>query len=234
MDNQDPCKPEQFADPDVTGIGVFISFGISILLTIGSILAAYLFGALPNDRYNGADNALLNILYGIFGRARRTHEETGRPRKTVAFESFIQAMAGQQLLTGMALIVAVYMIRYGVTGLDEKVSIYSFSMAVNLALLSCITHLSTMTVLRTYYAEFKKLRDIRVAMMVVAAVLIIPQLVASQGPLLRWTDDIGGQTVYFATLGITGVVVCGYLRISAKIARALFSNIPSLTGGLDR
>lgn len=159
---------------------MFISFGISILLTIGSILAAYLFGALPNDRYNGADNALLNILYGIFGRAWRTHKETGRPRKTIAFESFIQAMADQQLFTGWALIVAVYMIRFGVTGLDDKVSVFSFTIAVNLALLSCVTHLSAMTVLRTDYAELKKMRHIRVFMMVLAATLIMPQLVASQ------------------------------------------------------
>ncbi|KAL6401368.1 hypothetical protein AUP68_15237 [Ilyonectria robusta] len=138
-------------------------------------------------------------------------------------------MADQQLFTGLALIVAVYMIRFGVAGLDDKVSVYSFTIAVNLALLSCVTHLSAMTVLRTYYAGLKKMRDIRVVMMVLAAALIMPQLVASQvleptlslrcavddsapGPLLRWTDDIDDQTVYFATLGIIGVVICGYLR----------------------
>lgn len=138
-------------------------------------------------------------------------------------------MSDQQLVTGFSLILAAHLIRYGVAGLDRSISAYSYCMAVNLALFSCVTHLSSMTVLRSYHDDNKRLRNIRTVMMIVAVAFLIPQLVASQildssqtlrcaldqlggDTTLYWYGDIYSQTIFFATLAMVGMLVCEYLR----------------------
>ncbi|KAK3385222.1 hypothetical protein B0H63DRAFT_472562 [Podospora didyma] len=229
-DRDKSCYPQEFSDPDVTGIGVLISFGISNLFTIIAILIAYICRALRRDRYNALDDVLLGGIWRLIpGKRDPTHGHVIARQRIDAFETFIQAMADQQLFTGMALIVAIYIIRY--TGFDANISAYSFVIAVNLALLSCVIHLSAMTVLRTHLSKLKRLRDVRVFIMVAAIALLIPQLVASNlltdpevtlrcalddydgSPLLIWySSDVSAQTNFFAALSITGFLVFGYSR----------------------
>ncbi|KAF4443972.1 hypothetical protein F53441_11290 [Fusarium austroafricanum] len=135
MDNEaDPCRPEQYADPDVTGIGVLIAFGFSVLLTIVSVLLAYLLGALRPNRYNSADKLLLDTLYGFFGKEFEwpTSGGTRHLQRTAAFETFIQALADQNMFTGLALIVTTYRIQFDTHGLAAKVSTYTFCLAAGL------------------------------------------------------------------------------------------------------
>ncbi|RYP83840.1 hypothetical protein DL770_005310 [Monosporascus sp. CRB-9-2] len=241
----DPCLPEQFSDPDVTGIGskVLTSFGISTLLAIAAILITYFTRALRQDRYNALDDVLVDGLSGLLRKPGGGRDEAAiAAQRTVTFETFIQAMADQQLFTGLSLIVAIYMVRYGVTGLDADVSAYSYSIAANLALLSCVTHLSTMTVLRSRLTKSKRLRDTRVFLMLVAIALLMPELVASQvldssftlrcaldqfsgHPALLW-NDIYDRTVSFATVTILGLLVCGYLRRLFELYFPMFKTSP--------
>jgi hypothetical protein len=189
---------------------------------MAAVFIGYFTRALRKDRYNALDDMILDT----FKPGKRNDHEHA-PSRIVALENFVLTMSDQQFVIGTALIVAIYLIWYGVVGMDAKISAYSFCIAVNLALFSCITHLSSITVLRSYFDDHKRLRNARVFLMVSAIGVLIPQLVASQmidssvtlrcalsqgDPTLQWDDNIYDQTIFFATLAMIGVIVCGYLR----------------------
>ncbi|KAK4186060.1 hypothetical protein QBC35DRAFT_502341 [Podospora australis] len=242
----DPCLPRQFSDPEVAGIGVLVSFGISILFNIFIIVLAYIGRALRQDRYNALDHAFLTDLYRLVGKKwESSNRVLHSTQHVLAFEAFFQSIADQQLFTGLALVVAIYAIRAGVSGLDAETSGYSYIMAVNLALLSCLAHLSAMTVLRTRLGKLKRLRDVRVVMIVVTFALLMPPFVATQmmssletmrcemtyfdsdPHLLVWNDDYRGQqTLFLATLAIIGFLSCGYLRRLLELYFPIFRASP--------
>ncbi|KAI8662447.1 hypothetical protein NCS56_01048600 [Fusarium sp. Ph1] len=234
----DPCIASDYADSDVAGIGVLISFALSSLLTIVAILAAYVAYALRPDRYSSLDKAIV----AGFGR-RSTISEGTRRHRIVTFESFIKSLSDQQLFTSLALTVAIYLLRYGVTGLDLKVSAYSYCMAVNIALLSCVVHLSAMTILRDHFETFTWIRNIRVVLMLVTISTLLPQLVFTQTTdtavtlrcavtstdvrlSLGWTDKAYDRTVFLATFAIMLVIICSYLRRLLELYSPSFRESP--------
>lgn len=196
---------------------------------LGTVIIGYFKRYLREERYNALDDVILNISRRVLCiRTGKADKET-RAKKIEDFESFVVSISDQQLVTGFALILAAYLIRYGVADLDRTISAYSYCMAVNLALFSCVVHLSSMTVLRTYHDDNKRSRDLRTILMIVAVSFLIPQLVTSQildssrtlrcavadlqgDTTLYWYSDIYDQTIFFGTLAILGVLVCGYLR----------------------
>ncbi|KXG52198.1 uncharacterized protein PGRI_084820 [Penicillium griseofulvum] len=225
------CEPRDFGDPDVTGFGVLISSGVFILMMLGTVITGYFNRLLREERYNALDNLILDTVYRIFRATGKRDSCKGYEENRIEdFEKFVVTMSDQQLVTGYSLILASYMIRSGVAGLDNTISAYSYCMAVNLALLSCVTHLSSITILRSYHDKSPRLRDARTIVMLVALGFLLPQLVASQlldsSQTLRCAlNEFGGdttlywpgtdkydQTIFFATLAIVGMLVCGYLR----------------------
>ncbi|KAM0435908.1 hypothetical protein ACHAPT_002800 [Fusarium lateritium] len=218
---------------------VLISFAFSSLLTIVAILVAYFTQALRPDRYTRLDKVIIRMT----GRGSIVSNKI-REQRIVAFESFIKAVSDQQLFTSLALTVAIYLLRYGVGGLDVEVSAYSYCLAVNIALLSCVVHLSAMTILRDHFEKFKWLRGVRVLIMLVTIGCLLPQLVLTQvidtSLTLRcafdpnewdltfgWPDDDKyGQTIFLATFAIMWVLVCSYLRRLLELYSPLFRESP--------
>ncbi|RYP24159.1 hypothetical protein DL765_000654 [Monosporascus sp. GIB2] len=144
--NHGSCQMDRLGDPDVTGIGVLASFGVTIVLTTAAIATGYFKRALREDRYNGVDDALLRT----FGLGRRNGGQGDRNslnQRIMAFEAFMGPVADQQLFVALSLIVALYLIRYGNSKMVAEISGFSYSVAVNLALWSILTHLSAMTIL---------------------------------------------------------------------------------------
>jgi len=135
----------------------------SILLVVVTIIWAYKAGALPRKYYNEFDDVIL-------GR-KNHHKHTD---KVEAFESFMLSMSDQQLFLGFALVLSIYIIRYGVQDLDTKIPALAYTNAVMLAFFSCIIHLATMTVLRRYLSNRGVLKHIRVAIMGCLFVLLLP------------------------------------------------------------
>ncbi|RSL71586.1 hypothetical protein CEP54_001267 [Fusarium duplospermum] len=242
----DSCTPSDSADPDVAGIGVLISFAASSFLTILAILVAYFGQALRPDRYSPLDKTFIIML----GRRSKASEESVK-RRIAAFESFIKALSDQQLFTGLALTVAIYLLRYGVNGLDAKVSAYSYCLAVQIALLSCFVHLSAVTILRDHLEKFKRLRNARILVMLITIRCLIPQLVLTQlidsGLTLRcaldpettdlylvsWTNEIYNyaegyyhQTIFLATVSILWIIIWSYLRRLLELLSPLFRDSP--------
>lgn len=217
---------------------MLISFAASSFLTILAILVAYFGQALRPDRYSQLDEA---IITGLGRRSKASNEV--RKQRIAAFESFIKALSDQQLFTSLALTVAIYLLRYGVNGLDAQVSAYSYCLAVNIALLSCFVHLSAVTILRDHLEKFKRLRNVRIFIMLITIGCLIPQLVLTQlidasltlqcalDPdefylYLVWTDNTYGQTIFLATLSIILIIAWSYLRRLLELLSPLFRQSP--------
>ncbi|KAK0705610.1 hypothetical protein B0H67DRAFT_594534 [Lasiosphaeris hirsuta] len=170
--SKDACQPGELGDPDITGFGVLISFLFPIFLVLVTIIGAYLKDILPRKCYNEFDNLILN---------REPRDKDGpRVRK---LQSFVLAMSDQQLFSGLALVIAINVIRNGVQGVDEEVTSFAYVNAVMLAFFSCIVHLATIAVLRDDLRDRQYLKHFRVAVMICVAVLLLQSLVES------WTMD---------------------------------------------
>lgn len=153
-------------------------------------------------------------------------------------------MSDQQLITGFSLILATNLIRYGVADLDKTISGYSYCIAMSLSLLSCVTHLSAMAVLRGHYDSNRRLRDTKTFLMIAAIALLLPQFVTCQrvgtsltlrcalddlegDTGLHWDpDDIYVQTFFFATLAMVGILACGYLQRILELYSPRFRESP--------
>lgn len=93
-----------------------------------------------------------------------------RERRCKALEKFILALSDQQLVTGLAVLIA------GSVS-PCSMSLYHFNIIAALGWFSSTVHLSTLAVLREYFIEHPKIRNWRVgAMLLVLALLIIAQV----------------------------------------------------------
>ena len=97
-------------------------------------------------------------------------EPLTKARREVAFEKFVLALSDQQLVTGIAILVAVF-------ANQCRVSIYELNIAITLSWFSATTHLSTLDVLHRYFRENKVVRNWRMVGMVGVLLLLTPGLV---------------------------------------------------------
>ncbi|KAI1118698.1 hypothetical protein F5Y14DRAFT_461542 [Nemania sp. NC0429] len=209
-------------DPDITGFGVLISFFFSIVLVIVVIVWAYFRDALPKRCYNVFDNFILN---------RKVRSEDGE--RVHNMRSFILSLSDQQLVSGLALVISINIIRNGVQNLDKKISAYAYNNAVILAFFSCIIHLATISVLCDYFQDRHFLKHVRVALMTIVIVLLLQALAESWTPNSflplrcaieewRFLQDLSGEDELIQRLGnpatvfgfviLLGILTTGYIR----------------------
>lgn len=196
-------------------------------MVIVAILWAYLKDALPKTCYNKFDNFLLNR------KPRALDNDRVR-----SFQGFILVLSDQQLVSGLALVISINIIRNGVQDLDTKISGYAYSTAVILAFFSCIIHLATITVLRDYLKEHGFLKHIRVAIMLCVIGLLIQAIVESwnlyQEETLRCAiRDILTLTDYLNDGTLEGrlevpSIVCGLIILFGLLATGYFHVILEL------
>ncbi|OHF03609.1 hypothetical protein CORC01_00928 [Colletotrichum orchidophilum] len=200
-------KEEDVPDPDITGWGILSSFCFSIVMNMVAIIIAYATNALPQYRYNSIDDIAHRKGSPPWSYStclpcyRRTipagHQsqttadsDAKRAQRIRAFESFMLSMSDQQLVTGMALMLATSLIFAGVHGLDESFSVYSFQIATRLGYFSCITHLCSLSVLWEYFDEHKRLRTFRTILMVVFLAMMIGCMIISDSVTFRFNRHI--------------------------------------------
>lgn len=221
---------------------VLISFGVSILVMITTIVYGYLTRSLRPDRYNALDDFVLDT----FGWAKEQDKAYTR-RRVIAIEKFLLSLSDQQLVTGISLIIANYPIRFGVADLNQRVSAYSYVIAVHLALLSCIIHLSSLTILRDHFDIHTRLRSFRICLILPAIGFLLPQLVLaqdidssvtlscgldllhfSQSQLSYWDPDIQIMSINLQTVAILIIISGGYIRRVIEVYFPLFRKSPDV------
>ena len=100
------------------------------------------------------------------------HMDSARERRRKGVERFILSLSDQQLVTGLAILIAGYINRC-------SMSFYHFKTVAALAWFSSTTHLATLTLLRTYLINHPRVRDWRVAAMLgIFALLALAQVLS--------------------------------------------------------
>lgn len=215
---------------------------------ITTVVYGYLTRALRPDRYNALDDFVLDT----FGWPKEQDEAYAR-RRVIAIEKFILSLSDQQLVTGISLIIANYLIRFGVAGLNQRVSAYSYVIAVHLALLSCVIHLSSLTILRDHFDAHTRLRSFRICLILPAIGFLLPKLVLAQdidssvtlscgldslhtrenkvlnrSHLAQWDPDIQNVSTFLQTVAILIIIAGGYIRRVIEVYFPLFRKAPDV------
>ena len=92
-------------------------------------------------------------------------QQLARDRRVEGIEHFVLALSDQQLVTGLAVLIAAFTNRC-------TRSMYHFQIIASLAWFSSTTHLATLTVLRVYLINHAQIRHWRVATMLVILSLL--------------------------------------------------------------
>ena len=165
-----------------------MSFLASAVLTFIAIVVGYLSDSLPDTSLVQLDRACIIGFSSIRWRpwvkddstgdvSRRSMTRDARERRSKGLEKFILALSDQQLVTGLAVLIAGFVS-------PCSMSMYHFNIVAALGWFSSTTHLSTLAVLRFYLIEHPTLRNWRVvAMLLVFTLLIIAQVVTGASTL---------------------------------------------------
>lgn len=175
---------------------------------------AYLTERLPYECYNEFDNLILN-------RHNPRNHDDGRVE---TFRGFLLAMSDQQLLSGLALVITINLIRQGVADLDKEITGYAYNNAVILAYFSCTIHLATLGSLRGYLEKRGFVKHARVVLMVCVFGLL------QQGLVDAWWSSLYVDTaVHCAVQNLSGSN--SYLNEGAHLSPSLiWDDIALVTG----
>ena len=109
---------------------------------------------------------LQELISGDLALDSEQKRRRARERRGKRLEKFLLSLSDQQLVTGLAILVASYANRCTMT-------MYDFTIVAALAWFSSTTHLSTLSVLRVYLIEHPTVRSIRVFSMVCFLVMLV-------------------------------------------------------------
>lgn len=161
------------ANPDIAGVGVCIpvSIGGDIRLIKSQILlaffvtacaavllslAAYIGGFLPSHYLRRVDRRIF-----------RANSRNQHSRWRDIIEQVMLSVSDQQLVTGLAILVAGY---YEM--MNNNLSVYHWQIVVYLAWLSSAVHIASLTLLRDVFNNNPTLRNLRVAGMLILLALL--------------------------------------------------------------
>ena len=215
---------------------ILVSFAASTVLVLFAVLYGYITDSLPETTLTRLDYYLLSDLPkglgptlhrlekwkctytdklkllapGLFGPSKTRQPPTPaelRKRRQESLERFVLSLGDQQLVTGLAVLIAGY-------SQMTSMSAYHFNMVASLAWFSSATHLATLAVLKNYFRAYTAVRNWRVAFMVV----LLLMLVVAQIP--GWADKDNSVPVicYYQALDkrdiLTVFTAIGFLLIT--------------------
>ncbi|KAB8346012.1 hypothetical protein FH972_023064 [Carpinus fangiana] len=146
------------ADPDIAGIGILVSFLVSAWIAWSLTLAAYISGTIPAQLLNPCDRRLFRV----------------KPRAsapwTLTIEPLVLLLSDQQLITGVAILVAAFA-RF------ESINVLHWQFVAATAWMSSMTHLTTLTLLRKFFQNRPRLRNWRfLGMAILLALLLVAKV----------------------------------------------------------
>ncbi|KAE9366901.1 hypothetical protein N431DRAFT_487371 [Stipitochalara longipes BDJ] len=172
-------------NPDVSGIGVLISFLFSAYCTFFILFANYVLVFDPTkhplssetiDHPNPIDTLLLGYVAKWIPQ-RSSSVDILEP----AFEKLVVMLSDQQLITGLALLIS------SAIQLRSGISSYHWQMTIYLVWFSSFTHLATLTLLRKYLKDNSVLKWTRLFAMSVLIGLLIFALVPTGSRI--WLEE---------------------------------------------
>lgn len=180
---------------DILGRGVLAAFITTAGLTIGSIIAGYLLECLPGARTNDVDELILRGSRKIRQWVRRPFSRQSSSasftqaaslakaeKRASTLEQFVLALSDQQLITGTAILVAVF-------AEPCDVSVVSFRTATSMAWFSSTTHLATLSILHGYFENLRWALSCRVFIMLIFMVLLVSAEFLNQSERLSYSQN---------------------------------------------
>ena len=177
------------ADPDVAGIGVLVAFVFSAFLVLIAVFVGYLSDSLPAQTLTQLDILVHARLKALLSRLRKSvkglwgyslddmsitpgkADSEAQKKNRETLQRFMLALSDQQLVTGLAIMIAGYARRC-------SMSIYHFNIVSSLAWFSSASHLATLGALRGYFVNHTSMRNWRVTgMVVLLGLLLCAQLI---------------------------------------------------------
>jgi hypothetical protein len=140
----------------LTWTQILLAFFVTACTAVLLSLAAYTGGFLPGHYLRLVDRR-------IFGANSRNQDSRWRD----IIEKVMMSVSDQQLVTGLAILVAGY---YEM--MNNNLSLYHWQIVVYLAWLSSAVHIASLTLLRDVFSKNPTLRNLRVAAMLVLLVLL--------------------------------------------------------------
>ncbi|GME50740.1 hypothetical protein GTA08_BOTSDO08528 [Neofusicoccum parvum] len=173
------CSPVDFLDVDIVGRGVVASFMVTVFITVLLITVGYVFDFLPEARTNTVDEIIVRF-------PRKGLSSPWRKKAASALEQFVLSLSDQQLVTGTAILLAVF------AGPCD-VSVISFRTATSMAWFSSTTHLTTLSILQGYFQHEARhwVRNVRVVVMLIFMVLLVSAEFLSESGRLVNSDNWG-------------------------------------------
>ncbi|MCJ1383547.1 hypothetical protein MMC17_006661 [Xylographa soralifera] len=178
------------ADPGIVGPGALGGFAATALLTFGAIILGYVTRSLPEDYLNDLDHKVVEKIASswvgvtsvkawkafnrisrkcLFLRPPNEKDDLDEDQRREALKKFILTLSDQQLVTGIAILVACF-------ANWCRTSVYELNMVVSLAWFSSATHLATLDVLQDYFQHNRVVRNWRMIGMVAIVLLLIAGL----------------------------------------------------------
>ncbi|KAH3911525.1 hypothetical protein HBH56_135970 [Parastagonospora nodorum] len=139
------CDKNISMNPDIAGIGILISFFLSALLLGTVIIWGYWMASLPSVLLTPADHYVIHMLKKISLHFRdpkvlsNISDDQIRRARTVT--GYVKVLGDQQLITGLAIIIAALALRHEIT-------LYEFRIVTSLAYFAAFTHLCSLYILR--------------------------------------------------------------------------------------
>ena len=134
-----------------------MSFWFTATAVLFTILCAYFAEILPSQLYNTTDHLVLRL----FKRGSRSRTPTTvevKQKRLIwsdAVAKFLHATSDQQLITGLAIMIAALSNRC-------HISLYEFHIVVSLAYFSVTSHVLTLDVLRQHLSKYTLVRNARI------------------------------------------------------------------------
>ncbi|MCJ1435951.1 hypothetical protein MMC27_005327 [Xylographa pallens] len=200
----------ELIDPDIAGDGVIAAFIFTGVATLFTLYAGYITDSLDKVELNAIDLKARNILRRLLFLKPLPQEQDSIIQKTVRSEAilrFILAFSDQQLVTGLAVLIASFAKRCTIT-------VFTFKIATAMAWFSSVTHLATLSILRRYFIDRPRILHIRlVGMVAVLGLLLSAELIPAVVSLkfterLMCTISLGSEYSSFSlTDRVTDILI---------------------------
>ncbi|OCL04531.1 hypothetical protein AOQ84DRAFT_391492, partial [Glonium stellatum] len=149
------CDDDQ-ALPDIAGIGVVWSFGITAAITVVFAMPITLLSLL--DLFPSLQNRL-NL-------SDPSKKENFKQRLKDSVEHITLGLSDQQLITGLAILTIGYTRHC-------TISSRHFWIVFDLSFFSAVTHLASLLALRSYFSRYPRLRDFRGFLMLCNYIMLL-------------------------------------------------------------
>ncbi|KIX93601.1 uncharacterized protein Z520_10779 [Fonsecaea multimorphosa CBS 102226] len=186
-------------DADIVGIGVVVSFVLSSVISFASVVIGYFTLSLPRYLLNEADVLYIGAFRRLFMSRKRTIEtvdDASDALRSDALISFMLSMSDQQLVSGVALLIAGF-------AKNTDITTYSMDVIAALAFQSSSVHLATLPLIRYHLKDHMTALAIRFSFMIanlaMLAFLMIEQTSSQWWPNLYFTCAFSDFTLKGAT-----------------------------------